>query len=172
LCRARTPWRREDVELRLNWLPATANISAFVVTTSRVPHPSLASPNGRTVFMSVTLTIFWHCGLKHFLFRRAWSRHLAIIRQGFWPTIDRSQSAISQSGHRFCVQSRSNILKGRMILSPNHLHFGGSCARVWKMLSRSKNYGVEGRAADAARPAIPAASALTLLSGLLLLICP
>jgi hypothetical protein len=38
-----------------------------------------------------------------------------------------SQSAISKSGRRFCVRSRS-ILLLRMILSPNRSHFGGSCA--------------------------------------------
>jgi len=38
-----------------------------------------------------------------------------------------SQSAISKSGSRFCVRSRS-ILLWRMILSPNRSHFGGSCA--------------------------------------------
>jgi hypothetical protein len=38
-----------------------------------------------------------------------------------------SQSAISKSGSRFCVRSRS-ILLLRMILSPNRSHFGGSCA--------------------------------------------
>jgi hypothetical protein len=41
-----------------------------------------------------------------------------------------------------------------------------------EMLSRSKNYGVEDGAANADCPAIPAAFGLTLLSGLLLLICP
>jgi hypothetical protein len=41
------------------------------------------------------------------------------------------------------------------------------------MLIRSQMYGVHGGAAEAARPdAIPAASLPTLLSGLLLLICP
>jgi hypothetical protein len=42
-----------------------------------------------------------------------------------------SQSAISKSGSRFCVRSRS-ILLLRMILSPNRSHFGGSCADAWR----------------------------------------
>ena len=46
--------------------------------------------------------------------------------------------------------------------------------RVWAMLIRSEKYGIQGGAANAARPeAIPAASLPTLLiGGLLLLICP
>jgi hypothetical protein len=42
--------------------------------------------------------------------------------------IDGAGSAISKSGIRFCVRSRSKLLKERMILSPNRSHVGGSGA--------------------------------------------
>jgi hypothetical protein len=52
--------------------------------------------------------------------------------------------------------------------------FGLGALKGLAMLIRSEKYGVQGGAANAARPeAIPAASAPTLLlGGLLLLICP
>src|SRR3977135_3228055 len=38
--------------------------------------------------------------------------------------------ANSKSGIRFCVRSRSNLLKQRMIFAPSRSQFGGSCASV------------------------------------------
>src|SRR2546423_5535050 len=48
----------------------------------------------------------------------------------------RAKSAISESGNRFCVRSRSRFIKERMIFAPNRSHFGGSCACVREALAR------------------------------------
>src|SRR5260370_4900072 len=50
---------------------------------------------------------------------------LRVIRAWMGVHTERDQ----QKCTRFCLRSRSKLLNLRMILSPNRLHFGGSCAR-------------------------------------------
>jgi hypothetical protein len=40
-----------------------------------------------------------------------------------------AESAIGKAGSRFCVRARSGLPSRRMIFSPNHSPFGGSCGR-------------------------------------------
>jgi hypothetical protein len=59
---------------------------------------------------STTLTIFWHCGFTRFSFRTAKkARPEATNRQRFCSRMSFT-SAISKSGNRFCVRSRSKLL--------------------------------------------------------------
>jgi hypothetical protein len=53
---------------------------------------------------------------------------------GWYATTAIQQSAISKNGIRFCARSRSKLLKERMISSLNRLHFGGSCAREFRIM--------------------------------------